>query len=123
MVGSPFESCVSSSIVPEEPSFWDDEGWGDYDPGNEPPLDEVSEDDGRPDIQEILDTLGRESLFDFKVNLKDIADASTIRADRFTSLEDALYFLWEIGVAGIADIVEIEIDVYAVAIPDDTQPK
>lgn len=107
--------------MPEEPSFWDDEGWGDYDPGNEPPPDEFREDDGRPDIQEILDILGRESLFDFKVNLKDIADASTIRADRFTSLADALYFLWEIGVAGIADIVEIEIDVYAVAIPDDTQ--
>lgn len=106
----------------DERDFWDDDDWGDFDAGNEPPADEWADDEqGEPTIEEIVRTLGKESPIDFLVNLKDIADGSTIRADRFSTLVDAIYFLYEIGVGSFSDVIEIEIDVYAVAIPDDTQ--
>lgn len=106
----------------DERDFWDDDEWGDHDAGSDPPADEFQEDEaGEPTIDEIIRTLGRESEIDFLVNLKDISNGSNIRADRFSTLADAIYFLYEIGVGAFSDVLEVELNVYAVVIPDDTQ--
>lgn len=103
-------------------NFWDDDDWGDYDGDDSPPADDLAwDDDEALSIQQILDTLGKASPIDFVVHLRDVADGSEIRADRFSTLEDAIYFLYELGVASFSDIVEIDLDVYAVVIPDKSQ--
>jgi hypothetical protein len=108
-------------VSPEDLDFWDDDEWGDYDGDNPPPLAFDEPDDGRPSIQEILEDLGRSDIGQIVVNLRDVEDASLIRADRFSSVEDAIYFLYDLGVLSFSDVVEIEFNVYTVAIPDDTQ--
>jgi hypothetical protein len=106
----------------DERDFWDDDEWGDHDDGTDPPADEWADDEiGEPTIDEIIQSLGRNSEIDFLVNLKDINNGSSIRSDRFSTLADAIYFLYEIGVGSFSDVIEIEVDVYAVVIPDDTQ--
>lgn len=105
----------------DDRDFWSDDEWGDYDEGGQPPDDLFTDaDPGDPTLQEIVEALGRSSEIDFLVNLRDIEDASLIRASRFTSLEDAIYFLYDIGVGSFSDVIELELNVYAVVIPENT---
>ena len=96
----------------------DDEG-GEYDGENFASFN--PDDDDRPSIQEILDGLGVADLGEITVNLRDAEDASLIRGDRFAFIEDALYYLYDIGVLGFSSIIQMEVNVYAVSIPDDTR--
>ena len=105
----------------DERDFWSDDEWGDHDGGTNPPDDDyIPDDEAQHDLREILGLLGKDSAIDFLVNLKSVEDGSTIRADRFSTLEDAIYFLFEIGVGSFSDVIELELNVYAVTIPHDT---
>lgn len=109
--------------MPDETDlFYDgseDENGGEYDGENFTPSN--PDDDERPSIIEIMDQLGIADLGEITVNIRDAEDASLIRGDRFAFIEDAIYYLYDIGVLGFSSIVQMEVNVYAVSIPDDTR--
>jgi hypothetical protein len=97
-----------------------EEDWGDWDGDLSPPPFE------EPDVndlflQEVLDSLGIESVAEIVIDFSDVENVSNLRGDRFTSPEEAFIFLYNIGVLGFSDVVYFpDEDVYGVEIDDDT---
>jgi hypothetical protein len=72
------------------------------------------------DIGALLEGLGIESAEEFVVELDALTDPSTLRSIRFSTLEESIIFLAEIGVLAFADVVLIDEEEFGVSIPEFT---
>lgn len=97
---------------------FDWEGSDEWDPSQ--PLPPFAEESDFED--DILALYGAETIEDVTVNVYDLENVAHVRGERFATVEDALYYLYELGVIAVGNVVEMELNVYAVAIPDDSNP-
>lgn len=95
---------------------FDDDEWDDLER-----IEEEAEAAESAALQGILREMGIDDASEVLVNLADI-DPANLRGQRFDSIEEAIYYLYEIGVLAFSDIVEMEDGTYAPLIGDSTRP-
>ena len=75
------------------------------------------EDDTESLLRDIQQQYGIVDFQDIIVDLADIEDPENIRGVRFGTLEEAIMFLFQIGVLGFSDIITID-DLYVPVVHD-----
>lgn len=93
---------------------WEGEDDGSWDPSL--PLPPFAEEEDS--VDDLLALYGAEKIDDVSLNVYDLENVAYVRGERFGTIEDALWYLYELGVIAVGNVVELELNVYAVAIPD-----
>jgi len=110
---------MSSEFNPFTDDWGEGETWSgasDWDASQ--PLPPFAQEDDT--LSDILEMYGADRIEDVSVNVYDLENIAHVRGERFATVEDALYYLYELGVIALGNVVEMELNVYAVSIPDTT---
>lgn len=95
------------SFYDEPPEEWDDEFWQ----PDEPP------DDSGSLVRHIMELYGVVDFQDWVVDLGAVQDPENIRGVRFSTLEEALIFLFQLGVLSFSEVTMID-DLYVPIVHD-----
>lgn len=107
----------------DDRDFLSEDDWGDYDDESLAPPPENSDfvDDGAITTRDILDALGIDRFEEIIVSLDEVENPSEIRGNRFATIEEAIFFLYDIGVVSFSQVVYFDDeDLYGVQIDNDT---
>ena len=110
-------------MADDDRDFFDDESWGDYDDESLAPPPESTDfvDDDAVTTRDILDALGIDRFEEIVINFDKIEDPSEVRGNRFATIEEAVFFLYDIGVIAFSQVVFFEDEeLFGVQIDNDT---